>query len=90
MHEIYASFIIHNMTQFISNCVQLPEIETKYDCTIRVSIATNIVKCFLLSDISPHNAEILIRRNVIPARTNRNHSRKPGAKTQIQFTYRIA
>lgn len=90
IQEIYASLIMHNMTQFVSNCVQLPEKEMKYDYTIRFSIAANIVKSLVLGDISPPNAEILIRRNVTPVRPNRSYSRKPRAKAQIQFTYRIA
>ena len=88
--EIYASLIMHNMTQFIAICVKLPERETKYDYTIRFSIATAIVKSLFLGDISPPDAEILIRRNVSPVRPNRNYIRKPRAKAQIQFTYRIA
>ena len=67
-----------------------PEKEMKYDYTIRFSIAANIVKSLVLGDISPPNAEILIRRNVTPVRPNRSYSRKPRAKAQIQFTYRIA
>ena len=88
--EIYASLIMHNMTQFIALCVKLPEKETKYDYTIRFSIATAIIKSLFLGDISPPDAEILIRRNVSPVRPNRNYIRKPRAKAQIQFTYRIA
>ena len=88
--EIYASLIMHNMTQFIAICVKLPERETKYDYTIRFSIATAIIKSLFLGDISPPDAEILIRRNVSPVRPNRNYIRKPRAKAQIQFTYRIA
>lgn len=90
MQEIYASLIMHNMTQFISNCVQLHAKENKYDYTIRFSVAATIVKNLFLGDISPPNAEILIRRNVSPVRPNRSYSRKPRAKAQIQFTYRIA
>lgn len=59
--EVYASLIMHNMTQFISNCVQLPKRETKYNYIIRFSIAVTIIKGLLLGDISPSNAEILIR-----------------------------
>ena len=88
--EIYASLIMHNMTQFVSNCVHLPEKEMKYDYTIRFSIAVNIVKSLVLGDISPPNAEILIRRNVTPVRPNQSYSRKPRAMAQIQLTYRIA
>ena len=88
--EIYASLIMHNMTQFIASCVKLPERETKYDYTIRFSIATAIIKSLFLGDISPPDAEILIRRNISPVRPNRNYARKPRAKAQIQFTYRIA
>ena len=88
--EIYASLIMHNMTQFIALCVKLPEKETKYDYTIRFSIATAIIKSLFLGDISPPDAEILIRRNVSPVRPNRNYVRKPRAKAQIQFIYRIA
>ena len=88
--EIYASLIMHNMTQFIALCVKLPEKETKYDYTIRFSIAIAIIKSLFLGDISPPDAEILIRRNVSPVRPNRNYIRKPRAKAQIQFTYRIA
>lgn len=88
--EIYASLIMYNMTQFISNCVQLPKRETKYDYIIRFSIAVTIIKSLLLGDISPPNAEILIRNHVTPVRPNRSCSRKPRAKAQIQFTYRIA
>ena len=90
MQEIYASLIMYNMTQFISNCVQLHAKENKYDYTIRFSVAATIVKSLFLGDISPLNAEILIRRNVSPVRPNRSYSRKPRAKAQIQFTYRIA
>ena len=90
MQEIYASLIMHNMTQFISNCVQLHTKENKYDYTIRFSVAAAIVKSLFLGDISPPNAETLIRRNVSPVRPNRSYSRKPRAKAQIQFTYRIA
>lgn len=88
--EIYASLIMHNMTQFIALCVKLPEKETKYDYTIRFSIAAAIIKSLFLGDISPPDAEILIRRNVSPVRPNRNYIRKPRAKAQIQFIYRIA
>ena len=88
--EIYASLIMHNMTQFISNCVQFPEREMKYDYTIRFSVAANIAKSLFLGDISSLDAEILMRRNVTPVRPTRSYSRKPRAKAQIQFTYRIA
>ena len=88
--EIYANLIMHNMTQFVSNCVHLPDREMKYDYTIRFSTAANIVKSLVLGDISPPSAEILIRRNVTPVRPNRSYPRKPRAKAQIQFTYRIA
>lgn len=88
--EIYASLIMHNMTQLVASCVKLPERETKYDYTVRFSIATAIIKSLFLGDISPPDAEILIRRNISPIRPNRNYSRKPRAKAQIQFTYRIA
>ena len=64
--------------------------ENKYDYTIRFSVAATIVKSLFLGDISPPNAETLIRRNVSPVRPNRSYSRKPRAKAQIQFTYRIA
>lgn len=88
--EIYASLIMHNMTQLVASCVKLPERETKYDYTVRFSIAAAIIKSLFLGDISPPDAEILIRRNISPIRPNRNYSRKPRAKAQIQFTYRIA
>ena len=88
--EIYANLIMHNITQFIANCVKIFEKETKYEYTIRFSIAAAIVKSLFLGDISPPDAEILIRKNVAPVRPNRNYSRKPRAKAQIQFTYRIA
>ncbi len=87
--EIYASLIMHNMTQFISNCVRLPERDTKYAYAIHFSIAANIAKGLLLGDIPPPDAEILIRRNVTPVRPNRNYLRKPRAKAQIQFAYRM-
>lgn len=88
--EIYANLIMHNMTQLVASCVKLPERETKYDYTVRFSIAAAIIKSLFLGDISPPDAEILIRRNISPIRPNRNYSRKPRAKAQIQFTYRIA
>lgn len=88
--EIYASLIMHNMTQLVASCVKLPERETKYDYTVRFSIAAAIIKSLFLGDISSPDAEILIRRNISPIRPNRNYSRKPRAKAQIQFTYRIA
>lgn len=88
--EIYASLIMHNMTQLVASCVKLPERETKYDYTVRFPIAATIIKSLFLGDISPPDAEILIRRNISPIRPNRNYSRKPRAKAQIQFTYRIA
>ena len=88
--EIYASLIMHNMTQLVASCVKLPERETKYDYTVRFPIAAAIIKSLFLGDISPPDAEILIRRNISPIRPNRNYSRKPRAKAQIQFTYRIA
>ena len=88
--EIYASLIMHNMTQYITNCVTLPERKRKYNYTIRFSIAVTIVKSLFLGDTSPPDAEMLIRRNIGPVRPNRNYLRKPRAKAQIQFTYRIA
>lgn len=90
MQEIYASLIMYNMTQFISGCVQIPGKERKYEYIIRFSVASNIAKSLLLNDISPPDAEILIRRNLTPVRPNRSYSRKPRAKAQIQFIYRIA
>ena len=30
MQEIYANLIMHNMTKYVSNCIQLSEKETKF------------------------------------------------------------
>ncbi len=88
--EIYASLIMYNMTQFISACVQIRDKKRKYEYTVRFSVAANIVKSLILSDISPPDAEILLRRNAIPVRPNRSYPRRPRAKAQIQFMYRIS
>lgn len=88
--EIYANLIMYNMTQIITNCVQLPLVKRKYEYKIRFSIAANIVKSLFLNDIPPPDAEILILRNLTPVRPNRNYSRKPRAKAQIQFMYRVS
>ena len=88
--EIYANLIMYNMTKYISNCIQLSEKKTRHEYVINFSVATNIVKSLLLKDISPPDAEILLRKNVTPVRPNRSYLRNPRAKAQIQFMYRIA
>lgn len=91
MQEIFASLILYNMTRFISNCIPIPEKRNrKYTYVVRFSVTANIVKSLLLQDLSPPDAEMLLRKNVTPVRPNRNYSRKPRAKTQIQFMYRIS
>ena len=90
MQEIYANLIMYNMTKYVSNCIQLSEKETKHEYVINFSVAANIVKSLMLRDISPPNAEILLRKNVTPVRPNRSYPRNPRAKAQIQFMYRIA
>lgn len=91
MQEIFARLILHNMTRFLSNCIPIPEKgNRKYVYVIRFSVAASIVKSLLLQDISPPNAEILLRKNITPVRPNRNYSRKPRAKAQIQFMYRVS
>lgn len=88
--EIYANLIMYNMTQIVANCIEVPPSERKYQYKISFSIAANIVKSLLLSDISPPDAEILLRKNLTPIRQNRKYMRNPRAKAQIKFTYRVA
>ena len=90
VQEIYANLIMYNMTKYVSSCIQLSEKETKHEYIINFSVAANIVKSLMLRDISPPNAEILLRKNVTPVRPNRSYPRNPRAKAQIQFMYRIA
>ena len=89
-NEKYANLIMYNMTKYVSSCIQLSEKETKHEYVINFSVAANIVKSLMLRDISPPNAEILLRKNVTPVRPNRSYPRNPRAKAQIQFMYRIA
>lgn len=89
--EIYASLIMHNMTRIITSCVTLSDRKRKYEYKISFSIAANIVKRLLASDISPPAVEELFHRNLTPVRPNRKFPRnKPPIKAPIQFTYRIA
>lgn len=88
--EIYANLIMYNMTQILAGCVQITAKKRKHEYMIRFSVAANIAKSLLLHDISPPDAEILLRRNLTPVRPDRSYTRRPRAKAQIQFMYRIS
>ena len=88
--EIYANLIMYNLTQIIAGCVQVPSKKRKYEYKVRFSATVNIARSLLLKDVSPPDAETLLRRMITPVRPNRSYSRKPRTKARIQFVYRIS
>ena len=90
MQELFARLAMYNITSAIAADTTPSETEKLYAYKINAAQAVIICRKLFLNRISPHLAEKLLSRSVVPVRVNRTFRRKNPARIAINFIYRIA
>ena len=88
--EIFARLIMYNFSELVTSHVIIQKAHTKYAYKANFSVAVHVCRQFFLGNVSPPDAEALIRRHVSPIRPGRSRPRKMTVKHAVSFIYRVA
>lgn len=88
--EVFARLVMYNFTELITLHVVISKADKKYAYKANFSAAVHISRQFFLGNVSPPNAEALIRRHVSPIRPGRFRPRNMSVKHAVSFSYRVA
>ena len=88
--EVFARLIMYNFSELVTSHVIIQKAHTKYAYKANFSVAVHVCRQFFLGNVSPPNAEALIRRHVSPIRPGRSRPRKMTVKHAVSFIYRVA
>lgn len=90
LQEIYARLALFNIVSTIAYGIPVERPDCKYEYTLNVAHATHICRKLFLARMSPHSAELLLSKSVVPIRKGRSFKRRTTPKIAINFTYRVA
>jgi len=90
--EIFARLIMYNFAEMITSHVIVSQAGKTLVYQVNFTVAVNVCRRFLRSwgNDPPLHVEALIRKNILPIRSNRKFTRKPRSKRNTSFLYRIA
>ena len=88
--EVFARLIMYNFTELVTSPVIIQKADCKYAYKANFSVAVHVCRQFLLGNVSPPDAEALIRKHVSPIRPGRSRPRKMTVKHAVSFIYRVA
>lgn len=91
--EIFARLIMYNFTEMITSRVVISLADTKHIYQVNFSVAVAVCRRFLrrTNPEQPPDVEALIRKNILPVRTERRYIRNfRNQKSVVSFIYRIA
>lgn len=89
-HEIVARLIIYNISEMITTHVIIKKKKRKYYYRVNFAVAVHICRMFIRGDISPHDIEAQLSRNIVPIRPDRKRKREKHNSSLISFIYRLA
>lgn len=90
MQELFARLAMYNITSAIASKVDFVKATRKHSYKINVAKAILICRKLFLNRISPHVAEKLLSKSVVPVRIERSFKRKTSSRIAINFIYRVA
>lgn len=91
VQEILARIILYNFAEMITSHVVISLSACKYAYQANFTVAIHICRHFLRAvNNAPPDVEALIRKNILPVRPGRKHSRKIRYRTAVSFLYRVA
>lgn len=90
LQEIYARLAMFNIVSAISSIVPVKCIGCKHEYAVNLAQATHICRKLFLARISPHTAEQLISKSVVPIRKGRKFKRRATARIAINLIYRVS
>ena len=90
LQELFARLALYNITSAIAAVIPVEKKEKIHSYKINAAKAVLICRKLFLNRISPHLAEKLLLKSVVPVRTNRAFKRKNSTRIAINFIYRVA
>lgn len=91
VQEIFARIIMYNFAEMITSHVVISLSANKYAYQANFTVAIHICRHFLwVSNNALPDIEALIRKNILPVRPGRKHTRKIRFRTAVSFLYRVA
>lgn len=90
--EIFARMIMYNFAEMMTSHVVISQMDTRYAYQVNFTVAVYVCRQFLRSrdDEPPLHVEALIRKNTLPIRPGRQHTRKIRSQSVVSFVYRVA
>lgn len=90
IQEIFAKLIMYNFTELIVSGISIPKSKRKYPYKINFSAAAIVCRKFFVGLCAPGNVETVIKKHILPIRSNRSCPRNLHSKTAVSFIYRVA
>ena len=92
VQEIFARIIMYNFAEMITSHVVISQADKKHIYQVNFTVAIHICRRFLRSagNSPPPHVEALIRKNILPVRSDREGKRNVRSKSAVCFNYRIA
>lgn len=90
LQELFARLAMYNITSAIAAETTPAETGKLYAYKINAAQAVLICRKLFLNRISPHLAEKLLSKSVVPVRMNRTFRRKNPPRIAINFIYRVS
>jgi len=90
MQELFARLAMYNITSAIAADTVSVDNGKVYQYKINAAQAVLICRKLFLNRISPHLAEKLLSKSVVPVRMNRTFRRRNPSRIAINFIYRVA
>lgn len=90
LQELFARLALYNITSAITVITAFVKTDKKYTYKMNAAKAVIICRKLFLNRISPHLAEQLLSKSVVPIRIDRSFKRKTPSRIAINFIYRVA
>lgn len=88
--EIFARLIMYNFSELVTSHVIIQNAGCQHTYKASFSDAVLVCRQFFLGNVSPPDAEALIRKFVSPIRPGRSTPRRMAAKHAVSFIFRVA
>lgn len=88
--EIYARTIMYNFCEAITLSIVLKQDKRKHLYQVNFTMAIHICKHYFIGFKDPPDLVALLKRYILPVRSDRNYPRKIFTRSRISYLYRIA
>ena len=89
--EVFARLILYNFTEMITIAAVITQKDKLYTYKVNFTVAVHVCRQFLRClGHKPPEVLVLIAKNTLPVKTNRNFKRPIKTKSAVSFLYRVA